>query len=113
MNVQFSLVDIIVSIVVLAFYFAIYYFPYDKFYKKLQNPAQVIKQNIMISKFLLILFIVFFIFYYTLTIYSYFDYEKDWGLPYEIKFFPLTVIFFELISIKLSKRALKDLEKDN
>ncbi|MCK9322074.1 MAG: hypothetical protein M0P32_08755 [Bacteroidales bacterium] len=113
MNIQFSLVDIIISIVVLVIYFVIYYFPFNKYYKKLQNPVQAIKQNIKISRFLLIFILSYIVIYYSICIYGYFDYEKEMGTPYMIKFFPLTFLFFVFTSRKSKRKALKDLEKDN
>lgn len=107
MNIQFSIVDIIVSIVVLVLYFILY--SYNLLYKKQQNPVLSYKQN----KFTIIFILLYIIIYYSICIYSYFDYEKEMGTPYTIKFFPLTFLFFVFTSRKSKRKALKDLEKDN
>ncbi len=107
MNIQFSLVDIIVSIVVLVLYFILY--SYNLLYKKQQNPVLSYKQN----KFTIIFILLYIIIDYSISIYAYFDYIKEMGTPYTIKFFPLTFLFFVFTSRKSNRKALKDLEKDN
>lgn len=111
MNIQFSTIDIICSIIIIAVNFAIFYFPNNKLYKKLIAPVRTFKQDIKISRYFLIIMCLLIVSYYSMTIYSYFSFDKDYGTPYLLTFTPLALLISAIIFFITNKKTLKELEK--
>lgn len=109
MNIQFDTFDLVISILIIALECLIYYYPQKKLIKKLNNPIQITKQNIKLSRYFLLFAIVFVIYNYSSDIYFYLNYTKELGLPFKIKFYPLTYIILPLVFIIKSKKTLKEL----
>ena len=111
MDVQVNIVDIICSIIIIALEFVIFYFPKNKLYKKLIDPIRTVKQDIKISRIYLIIMCMLIVSYYSISIYSYFSYDKDYGIPYLLTFIPLTLLISAIIFFITNKKTLKELEK--
>lgn len=109
MNIQFDTIDLIISLLIIGIAFFIYYYPKKKLIKKLRNPIQITKQNIKLSRYLLLFMIVFVIFTYSRDIYIYLNPRQELGLPFKIKFYPLTYIILPLVFLQKSKKTLKEL----
>lgn len=109
MNIQFDTIDLIISLLIIGIAFFIYYYPKKKLIKKLHNPIQTTKQNIKLSRYLLIFMIVFVVFNYSSNIYFYLNYTQELGLPFKIKFYPLTYIVLPFVFHIKSKKTLKEL----
>ncbi|MFA6200616.1 MAG: hypothetical protein WC679_09455 [Bacteroidales bacterium] len=112
MNIQFDTIDLIISLLIIGIAFFIYYSPEKKLIKKLRNPIQITKQNIKLSRYLLIFAIVFVIYNHSSDIYFYLNYTQELGLPFKIKFYPITYIILPLVFLIKSKKTLKELLKE-
>ena len=109
MNIQFDTIDLIITVIIIALECFIYYYPQKKLIKKLHNPIQTTKQNIKLSRYLLIFAIIFVIYNYSSNIYFHLNYTKELGLPFKIKFYPITYIILPLVFLIKSKKTLKEL----
>lgn len=109
MNIQFDAFDLVISILIISLECFIYYYPQKNFIKKLHNPIQITKQNIKLSRYFLILITLFVIYNYSSDIYFYLNHTNELGLPFKIKFYPLTYIVLALIFLIKSKKTLKEL----
>jgi len=109
MNIQFDTINLIISLLIIGVAFFIYYSPEKKLTKKLRNPIQTTKQNIKLSRYLLIFMIVFVIFNYSRDIYIYITSKQELKLPFKIKFYPLTFIVLPLVFLITSKKTRKEL----
>ncbi|MBP1645894.1 MAG: hypothetical protein H6Q16_1469 [Bacteroidetes bacterium] len=112
MNIKFDLLDIVISVIIIAIYFIMHYILKGKFYKKLKNPVQVIKHDIKLSRYFFIFIVVFIIIYFTIDFYYYFENVKLLNLPYTIKIFPFTFFFLHFFIINSLKNTLKELEEN-
>lgn len=112
MDIQIHWVDIIVSVAAVAFTFFISFMPSRiKFYRKLNDPIRIIKQNIKWEWVILGITILFVLFFYSITLYTYFTSYKKHGIPYNLYFLPISFLINAIIFIKSSKKTLKELEK--
>ncbi len=112
MNIQFDTIDLIISLLIIGLSSFIYYSPEKRRIKKLRNPIQITKQNIKLSRYLLIFMIVFVIFTYSRDIYIYLSSKQELKLPFKIKFYPLTYIVLPFVFLMTSKKTLKELLKE-
>ena len=112
MNIQVNTIDIICSIIIIALNFFIFYFPKNKFYRKLIDPIRTFKQDIKISRIYLIIMCMLIVSYYLLSIYSYFSFDKDYEIPYLLTFIPLALLISAIIFFITNKKTLKEVEKD-
>lgn len=114
MRFDIDLYDLILTLVFssITTFFFLFTKQHIKFYRTLIDPIRIVKQDIKMDKFFIVVFFIFMLYSYYSDINFYNQFAKDLGKPFTIRFFPIFYLYTGIIYLYSNKRNLKQLEED-